>query len=236
MRRNRLSLLVAAGVLTALACNEGSVAPRAATPRAAPSGGAAHSRTPVTAVVDAPENYVFDITTTGGTITLGDRFTLTFPANAVCDPSSSSYGLGHWNDSCTPTDKSITVHAKIWQRNGYVYVDFSPALRFSPTAEVILSTDLAASVLAGRTDLSGQTAPLRRFSILYATDASDAGSNEYYQSNDKSLVTKINLITGTVSRRIKHFSGYIIADSGEPCDPQWGDPNCIPDPSVGGYP
>ena len=228
MRRHRLSLLAAAGIITALACSENSVGPRHTVPRLTP--GVAHGRVlPVTAPVDAPESYVFDISPAGGTIALADRFTLEIPPNAVCDPASSSYGLGHWDEDCTPTDKSITVHAKVWVNSDRVFVDFSPALRFAPTAVVTLSTNLLTSALAGRTDLIGQTNVLAAYALLYSPDGKTK-INEYGGLSDAWAITYINLTTGVAQRRIKHFSGYVLA-TGEPCDPTLGDPNCIPDPN-----
>src|SRR6266567_9038292 len=156
MRRHPIRLAAAALVITALACGENGVSPRRTVSQGAARAQLAH---PIPGA-DAPESYTFDISTDGGTIALGDRFTLTFPANAVCDPSSSSYGLGHWDEDCTPTDRSITVHATIWSSNGQAYVDFSPALRFAPSAVVTISTTLVAPIIAGRTDLANTPAML----------------------------------------------------------------------------
>jgi len=40
------------------------------------------------------------------------------------------------------------------------------------------------------------------------------------------IATHVNLTTGIVWRRVKHFSGYNIS-SGLPCDPSPDDPDCI---------
>ena len=224
MHRSWWRLPVAASILAAFACNDANLDPRPAAPRAATSrpvldrGGIPNA--------DAPESYEFDIDTAASTISLGDRFTLSFPANAVCDPSSSSYGVGHWNDDCVPTARSVNVHAKIWQRDGRVYVDFSPALRFAPSANVTISTTLLASMLAGRADLAATPRMLHGYALQYSPDGSSR-VNEVATLGDSSLLTHIDLQTGLVWRRIKHFSGYVIAYSGEPCDPDLGDPLCI---------
>jgi hypothetical protein len=47
---------------------------------------------------------------------------------------------------------------------------------------------------------------------------------------DASLVTHINLNTGVVWRRVKHFSGYSQA-AGTPCDPSPTNPDCVPTPA-----
>ena len=236
MRSYRLALIAAAAVMTAVACNDSSVGPRQPSARRAPET-APLSRNPVTAQADAPESYEFDIPTAGAVIALGDRFTLTVPANAVCDPASSSYGVGHWDDSCTIIDRSVNVHAKIWTNGSRVYLDFSPSLRFSPSTVVTLSTNLVTSVLAGRTDLAGNQSALAGYALLYSPDGGKTRVNEVSALGDRSLVTHIDLVTGVMWRRIKHFSGYI-TPYGEPCEPEYpGDPYCVWDPdSVEGGP
>jgi hypothetical protein len=44
--------------------------------------------------------------------------------------------------------------------------------------------------------------------------------------SDPSLVTHVDLNTGTVWRRVKHFSGYLMG-SGESCEPSPDFPECI---------
>ncbi|MGH7619771.1 MAG: hypothetical protein ACREPM_21370 [Gemmatimonadaceae bacterium] len=48
-------------------------------------------------------------------------------------------------------------------------------------------------------------------------------------STDASLVTHINLSTGAVWRRIKHFSGYSVT-AGTACDPSPDNPDCVEGP------
>jgi hypothetical protein len=225
MRRHRLSLLAVAGVLVALACSDTSVGPSSA-PRLRPGGPLARTF-PVTARADAPEIYSFDITQAGGTIALGDRFTLNIPANAVCDPSTSSYGMGHWDEDCVPIDRSIKVNAKIWVSDTRVIVDFSPSLRFVPSAVVTISTDLFAPILAGRVDLAEKPGALSQYELLYSADGGKERIREPGFLKDPSLRTHIDLVTGLVWRRLKHFSGYV-GTFGEPCTPAYeGDPNCV---------
>jgi hypothetical protein len=55
----------------------------------------------------------------------------------------------------------------------------------------------------------------------------DFGATGYTDAGyDLSQITHINLSTGLVWRRIKHFSGYNVT-SGLPCDPSPDDPDCI---------
>jgi hypothetical protein len=223
MRRHRLTLLAVAGVVTALACGENGLGPDRSGSSLKP-GGASRRVFPITAEVNAPEIYRFDITPEGGTITLGDRFTLSFPANAVCDPTSSSYGVGHWDEACTATDRTISVTAKIWVSETRFMVDFSPSIRFTPASNVTIATDLLAPVLAGRLDLATIPGVLGKFEMQFS---SDLGRSRFRDAlDDPSVKTHIDLTTGRVWRRIKHFSGYVTT-YGEPCIPAYeGDPNC----------
>jgi hypothetical protein len=190
--------------------------------------GARYERSfPVTAQQNAPEIYKFDISPDGGIVALGDRFTLNIPAGAVCDPSTSSYGMGNWDDGCAVTDKTISVTAKIWVNETRVMVDFAPNLRFVPSAVVTISTNLFAGILAGRVDLAAKPGALSQYELLYSPDAGNTKFREVGLLNDPSLKTHIDLNTGFVWRRLKHFSGYL-GSFGEPCTPAYeGDPNCV---------
>jgi hypothetical protein len=226
MRRYRLSVLAAAGVVTALACSDSGVGPRQPASRLTP-GARLDRAFPVTALANAPEIYKFDIPVSGATVALGDRFTLNFPANSVCDPTSSSYGMGHWDEDCIPNDRAVSITAKIWVNEDRVVVDFSPSLRFVPTAVVTISTNLFAPILAGRVDLAATPGALSQYELLFSPDGGTTKVREAGLLNDPSLKTHIDLTTGFVWRRLKHFSGYVGA-FGEPCTPAYeGDPNCV---------
>lgn len=167
----------------------------------------------------------FRLTSAGGTYKIGDGFyTLTVPANAVCS-LRSSYGPGTWDTPCTPLDDGITVTATYgFTANGPV-VDFSPELRFNPQTQVTLSTSLYAAILtSARGYFSSHPSALRYFGMYYVpTLGSEIVTDA---ATDPSLVTHINLTTGIVWRRIKHFSGYSVA-SGLACDPSPDDPDCV---------
>jgi hypothetical protein len=122
---------------------------------------------------------------------------LDIPANAVCDLASSSYGIGHWEEACTAQADTFTITAVV--RNAttdHPSVDFEPALRFSPDKNVNL--------------------------YLYVTDQAtlDASRVVKYCNaagcmdesiTDSSLASNVDLVNRVVFRRIKHFSGYVIA-------------------------
>lgn len=174
----------------------------------------------------------FKLTAEGGSFDIGGIYTLKVPANAVC-VLGSSYGPGTWDSPCETLAPGETI--QITARYGFAggpVVDFSPDIRFSPNAQVTLSTDLFKPTLTTfRSMFAANPEWLRFFGIYYSRDfgvtrASDAAF-------DSSLRTHIDLRTGVVWRRVKHFSGYNQA-SGKPCEPSPDDPDCIaiPEPMI----
>jgi hypothetical protein len=104
-------------------------------------------------------------------------------------------------------------------------VDFSPALRFNPSKEVRISTGIYAPVLTTFSNyFAANPSALHFLGIYYAPSLSSAGTTD--AALDNSLVTHVNLTTGQVWRRIKHFSGYNVF-TGLPCDPSPDDPDCV---------
>lgn len=169
----------------------------------------------------------FTLTSAGGSFDVG-MFTVNFPANSVCDPKTSSYGPGTWDSSCATLGdgQSVTVTATYgFTLAGGPVVDFSPALRFNPNTAVIISTDAYAPVLTYfRSYWLANPGALRYFGMYYTPDL---GATAFTDAGlDGSQATHVNLTTGLVWRRVKHFSGYNIS-SGLPCDPSPDDPDCI---------
>jgi hypothetical protein len=173
----------------------------------------------------------FTLTAAGGSFDVGGFFTLNVPANGVCS-LTSSYGPGTWDDQCTTLgpDESITVTATYGLTHGGPIVDFSPELRFNPNLQVTLSTPLYASVLTGNADYFIQNPSALAFFGMYYVPTLDADVVTDAAS-DPSLVTHVNLTTGLVWRRIKHFSGYSVT-SGLACTPSPNDPDCVEVPPV----
>jgi hypothetical protein len=178
----------------------------------------------------------FVLTAAGGMYNIGDGFySLNVPANGVC-VLESSYGPGEWDSPCQTLagDQSITVTATFGFANGGPVIDFKPGLRFSPTAQVTLSTGMYAPLLTTLRPLfSSNPSLLRFFGMYYTPDLGATATTD--AAFDPSLVTHINLRSGLVWRRVKHFSGYNLV-GGMPCDPSPNDPNCIetPGPDVDG--
>jgi len=162
----------------------------------------------------------------GGSFSLG-AYTVSFSGNSVCDPSVSTYGDTEWDKTCTvlADGQSIKIHATVSRTSTGITVDFTPALRFSPSAKVIVSTDVFASyILANQDYLRTHRSSLSAFAILYSPSLGATGVSDF--AADRSVTTHVDLNTGLVWRRVKHFSGYSIV-SGQPCEPSPDNPDCI---------
>lgn len=127
---------------------------------------------------------------------------LWLPANAICDPAVTSYGKDYWNDDCTPLAADVTIRAKVRSASGGLpRVDFEPELRFNPRTSVYLTF-----AVKGKT--AKQAADMR---ILYCPTsiARDCIDEARF---DPSLQSVVDRPLKLVYRRIKHFSGYLVAE------------------------
>lgn len=127
---------------------------------------------------------------------------LWLPAHSVCDPATSSYGMGTWNLPCSPLATSITLTAKVRSTTGGLpRIDFEPALRFNPTHFVYLTLDVKGK----------QAQQAVSMGILYCpTNSSKSCVDEAL--TDPTLATVLDRPNHQVYRRIKHFSGYLVAE------------------------
>src|SRR5262245_7275499 len=126
---------------------------------------------------------------------LGSGNVLYIPSGGVCDPATSSYGVGKWDQACTAASKPITITVQNWlDDQGHPYVQFQPALRFVPGTFVVLYIAHNKAV---------HHRPAR---IVYCPDG---GSCIDEAKTDLTLFTLH--WSGGLYRRIKHFSGYNVA-------------------------
>ncbi len=141
---------------------------------------------------------------------LGSGNSITFPARSLCDPVKSTYGNGEWDKPCPLATSPVTVNTKAWlDDQGYAHVDFERSVRFVPTANP------AGWVILTLTDFGASANPWAQ--ILYCRNASSTKCiNE--AKLDPTLATIKNPVTGQLTRRVKHFSGYSIT-AGDGCDP-----------------
>lgn len=224
--RQSLRYVAAATVVALAACSDSGTAPTA--PAARDLSSADRPSLDLSSTMHwGYRTATFTLTAAGGVFDLSDGFyTLTVPADAVCS-LNSTYGPGTWDTPCTTlgADESITVTATYGLANGGPVVDFSPELRFNPNTSVTLSTSLYAPILTyGRWYFQHNPSALRYFGMYYVANLESSIVTD--AASDPSLVTHVNLTTGLVWRRVKHFSGYSVT-SGLACDPSPGNPDCV---------
>jgi len=169
----------------------------------------------------------FALTSNGGTFNVNGLFTVNFPANSVCDPSVSTYGADQWDAPCAtlPDGQTIQLHATAVLTPNGIRVDFTPHLRFAPSANVTISTDVFAPMLRlNRGYFAQHPEALNSLALDYAASLGSNPVEDFL--SDPSLITHVDLSTGRVWRRVKHFSGYS-QTSGQPCDPSPDNPDCV---------
>lgn len=207
----RLTLTSAVALLAACSAADQAVAP-AVRHTARPAG--APSLDVVTNSV-APDSLSADFTVTpsGGMFSLGNN-AVYFPANSICDPATSSYGPGTWDDACTPLDRPIDFHAEVRRDtvSGQTWVDFTPAVRFVPTDDPNQTVWMLMKAGVDVTDANYVGLAMQWMPTGSPSLAVDEAST------DSSLKTYVDIQRDVVFRRVKHFSGYIVftakADTG----------------------
>jgi hypothetical protein len=167
----------------------------------------------------------FVVPTNGGTFAVGGLFSISFPANAICDPDQSTYGDTEWNNSCVVLNKSMAIHATLRLTSVGLAVDFQPELRFSPDAQVTVATDIFAPVITGNRDFFARyPSALRPLAVMYSPSMGASAVGDYLV--DRDAITHVDLGSGRIWRRVKHFSGYLMG-SGASCDPSPDQPDCV---------
>lgn len=152
----------------------------------------------------------FTVGAWGGVFFAGNH-AVVIPAQGICDPATSTYGPGTWDDPCSPLRGSLKIHAEVRAENGRTWVDFTPSIRFVPSSNprdwawIYMYTPTA----RGASDLSA-------FNILYATRIGGPTTDDAV--GDQTLRTYVDTQSGVSMRRIKHFSGYTVS-AGRSCDP-----------------
>jgi hypothetical protein len=123
-----------------------------------------------------------------------------FPDYSICDPATSTYGLGTWDTPCEPLRKPIQVTVRWKHRGGHGYVEFEPDLRFVPSSSL---RDWVILAIYDRKPLDSED-----YAILW-----DAPNGKLIDESrtDPTLRAYVDRHDNTVYRRIKHFSGYMIA-------------------------
>jgi hypothetical protein len=193
-----------------------------------PAGMPTINGSPVLRALVVAQTVDFVIPAEGGVVNLLDAYTLTFPAGAVCDPTAEDTQTGYankdWDAPCTPATGDVPVRAVLKYTNGTLYADFQTALRFVPGKKVTIGTNVIAAQVQWQSDV-GDT---QGWTIDYTTGIDAPGISDAL--NDTTVRTVMVSSTGRISRRIKHFSGYLInmgLEGWVPCDPALGDSRCV---------
>jgi hypothetical protein len=147
-------------------------------------------------VVDG--TYTFNIDPTQTQLLQLGKSGLYIPANSVCALGTSSYGMGTWNDACATQTNRMTITAVV--RNAatdHPSVAFQPALRFSPDKQVWLYMSVTDQATLDNTKV-----------LWYCNETSCMDESQ----TDSDLVSYVDTEHYMVFRRIKHFSGYVVAE------------------------
>ncbi len=145
----------------------------------------------------------------GGWFELGTH-AIYFPENSICDPALTAYGPSEWDKPCTTITRPIQIHAEIREADGRPYIVFTPELRFAPVPDrkkrkhgnyegVTLFFWLGDKQPVSEDDLH----------ILWVPHEGATPVDEALA--DHSLKTKTTDNNLVAYRRIKHFSGYVVA-------------------------
>ena len=197
-RARTLTMLAATSLMLAACAGEATapVAPKNLTQEGTSPFAPTDAQLALVGVVDGTYTFTVDPTQTQN-LQLG-KSGLYIPANAICALGTSSYGMGTWNDACSLQTSKMTITAVV--RNAdtdHPSVEFQPALRFSPTQQVWLYMSVS------------DQATLDKTKVLYYCNQTGCMDESQTDADLKSYVDKKHFM---VYRRIKHFSGYVVAE------------------------
>jgi hypothetical protein len=205
MARSRAKTLVtlAGASLMLAACADVATAPVASAPTSQEN---ASRFTPTAAqlalvgVSDGTYSFTFD-PSQDQSFDLGPNH-LDIPRNAVCDLANTAYGVDYWNAPCSPERGTVTITATITNaKSAHPRIDFQPAMRFNPQTEVVLY-------------IYAKRASKRDAANFVMEYCGDRGKCVDESKTDRDLATQVDKRKNVVFRRIKHFSGYVVAERG----------------------
>lgn len=128
---------------------------------------------------------------------------LDIPRNAVCELDNTEYGVEYWNKPCQAERGLVTITATISNaKSAHPRIDFQPAMRFNPR------TDVELYIYAKRASKKDAAMLVMQYC------SGDHGDCVDESLTDKDLATNVDSRHNVVFRRIKHFSGYVVAERG----------------------
>ena len=125
---------------------------------------------------------------------------LDIPAGGICDLGTSGYGAAFWDKPCVSERSRVALTVIIKNASGqHPSIDFFPAMRFNPKKTVQLY------MYAPR--VSREEA--KNWQMFYCPDHGGCFDESL---TDASLATNIDYANNVLFRRVKHFSGYTVAE------------------------
>ena len=125
---------------------------------------------------------------------------LDIPAGGICNLVKSGYGPKYWDKPCQPQKDPVELTVIIKNAaSEHPSIDFYPAMRFNPKRTVNL---FMYAPHVTRDDA-------KNWQMLYCPDL---GSCFDESLTDASLATHIDYDNNVLFRRVKHFSGYTVAE------------------------
>lgn len=214
-------LLAVAGLLLLAACSsDDAVAPATPTLAARPTlaappmpPAAVNPAVYVTGVAYTADSVFvnFTVTPSGGWFLVGYN-AVYFPANAICEPTTSGYGVDTWDRPCTPATRNIQIKARAGRGlNDRGWVQFDTDLRFVPTADPARWVRIYMwSAEVDRPKPADWQWQESKFKIFWIPEGTRTLVDEAVA--DPTLQTQVLWGTGLVTRRLKHFSGYQVGN------------------------
>ena len=149
-------------------------------------------------VTDGTYSVTFD-PTKDESFALGPNH-LDIPANGICNLVTSGYGSAYWDKPCTPQVLPVTLTVVIANAaSDHPSINFYPAMRFNPSKTVQL---FMYAPKVSPTDA-------KNWLMSYCPDL---GACFDESLTDTSLATVIDYSHDMLFRRVKHFSGYTVAE------------------------
>ena len=215
MFRAQPRLLAVAAFVALTACSDSTGPTATALPEPpAPPASVVNPAVYVNATARTDDSVVVDFTVTpsGGWFAVGYN-AVYFPPNSICEPTTSGYGPETWDRPCTPATRPIAIRARAGAGlNDRGWVHFDTHLRFVPSnhplrwvriymwsRELRAPRPVSAQARAEMEDL---------YRILWVPSPGAEPVDESLR--DATLETQVLWGTGLVTRRVKHFSGYVV--------------------------
>jgi hypothetical protein len=125
---------------------------------------------------------------------------LDIPAGGICKLGTSGYGPTYWDKPCVSERGRVALTVVIKNAtSNHPSIDFFPAMRFNPKTTVQLY------MYAPHVSLNDA----KNWQMLYCPDNGDCFDESLA---DRSLATNIDYANNVLFRRVKHFSGYTVAE------------------------